>query len=95
MVEESKREGFRIGEYFIAFPPNEPFIKEDEDGKLFAAVDIFKIQKDNELVKFNEPVPQELEDAISDEFNRILDEALKLEKIADVDMVDQQVDINK
>ena len=78
--EQTKREGFRIGNYFISFPTNEAFIHEDANGNLFAAVDIFTIEGDN-LSKYEGKVPQELEDAISDEFNRILDAALANEKL--------------
>jgi len=80
-IDLNQREGFRIGNYFISFPPNEAFIKEDENGNLFAAVDIFTIDGDN-VTKFAGTVPKELEDAISDEFNRILDAAMQLEKEA-------------
>jgi len=80
-IDLNQREGFRIGNYFISFPPNEAFIKEDDEGRLFAAVDIFTIDGDN-VSKFVGEVPPELEDAISDEFNRILDAAMKLEKEA-------------
>jgi len=67
---ENLKEGFRVGEYFVSFPPGD-FIHEDENGKLFANVDVYKIHKDK-AQKINGAITPEVEQAISDELNRIL-----------------------
>lgn len=65
-------EGFRISDYFVTFPPGE-FVKEDEDGKLYVLVDIYKISKDNKATRMqNEQISEELHEQINDEINRLL-----------------------
>jgi hypothetical protein len=65
------RDGFRIGEYFISFPPGD-FVHENENGEMYMDVDIFKIEKDGSLHKANKQITPELEKAISEEINRML-----------------------
>jgi hypothetical protein len=74
---EDLKEGFRVGDYFCTFPPGE-FIKEDEDGNMFAMVDIFKIDQEGRATKVNGALTPELEDAIGEELNRLLTQALEL-----------------
>lgn len=72
--------GFRVGEYFVTFPPGD-FIKEDKDGKLYALVDIFKIDSNNKAVKLNQKsISKELEDQINEEINKFLYAAMNAEQ---------------
>lgn len=70
------RDGFRIGEYFISFPPGN-FVHEDENGEVYLDVDIFKIDKDGNLHKSNKEVTPELQEAINEEINRMLTAAIE------------------
>ena len=47
-LDQHKRPGFRIRDYFISFPSGE-FITENEDGTLGLMVDIFKMDVNNNL----------------------------------------------
>ena len=76
---ESKKEGFRIGDYFISFPPGD-FVKEEKNGRLSIEVEIFKIENDR-AIKVKEGIPPELEEAIGEEINRILLAAIEQENI--------------
>lgn len=69
------RDGFRIGEYFVSFPPGD-FVHEDEDGKMFIDIDVFKIEKDGSMNKVNKEITPELEQAINEEINRMLEAAI-------------------
>ena len=65
-------EGFRIGEYFVTFPPGE-FVKEDEDGHMYVLVDIYKINKDNKATRMqNEHISDELHEQINEQINKFL-----------------------
>ena len=72
-----KRPGFRVNDYFITFPEDE-FVKEDDEGKLYIIVDIFKLEKDSlTAVKIQkEDITPEIEDIISKEINRLLLEGI-------------------
>lgn len=48
-LEQHKRPGFRIKDYFVSIPVNENFITENEDGTMNIAVDIFKIDGNNKM----------------------------------------------
>lgn len=72
--------GFKVGEYFVTFPPGD-FIKEDEEGKMYAVVDIFKIDRNSKAVKVKqEEISKELEEQINDELNKFLLAAIQNEK---------------
>ena len=72
--------GFKVGEYFVTFPPGD-FIKEDNNGKIFAEVEIYKIDKHNKASKINQKeITKELEEQISDEINKFLLAAIDNEK---------------
>jgi hypothetical protein len=72
--------GFRVGEYFVAFPDGE-FIKEDADGKLFVLVDVYKIDPLNKAVKVDiKELPEGLDILINDEINKFLVAAIDAEK---------------
>lgn len=72
--------GFRVGEYFITFPPGD-FIKEDREGKLFAELDIYKIDKNNKASKASQKeITPELEQLINDELNKFLLAAIQNDK---------------
>lgn len=74
------RDGFRIGEYFVSFPPGD-FVHESEDGKMYIDVDIYRIEKDGSLHKVNKEITPELEQAINEEINRMLEAAVEEAKI--------------
>ena len=72
--------GFKVGEYFVTFPPGD-FIKEDKDGKMYAVVDIYKIEKNNKATKVKQDeLSKELEDQINDELNKFLLAAINYDK---------------
>ena len=72
--------GFRVGQYFCSFPEGE-FIKEDESGNLFVLVDIFKINKDDSVVKVQQDeLTPDIEEQINDAINKMLLEALANDK---------------
>jgi len=72
--------GFKVGEYFVTFPPGD-FIKEDADGKMYAVVDIYKIEKNNKATKVKQDsLTKELEEQINDELNKFLLAALLQDK---------------
>jgi len=81
---EQLKEGFRVGEYFVTFPPGD-FVHEDNDGKLSIDVDIYKIDKDR-AYKVNGQITEELENAISAELNRMLSAAVELYQEKDKDV---------
>ena len=79
----SGREGFRLGEYFIAFAPGE-FIKEDPDGKMYILIDIYKIHGDNKATKLMDgELPPELEETINKQINEYLLAAINKTKLED------------
>jgi hypothetical protein len=74
-----KKKGFRIGNYFVSFPEDE-FIKEDEDGKMFVLVDIYRLDNSNNAYKLEQhEITPEIEDLINNEINRMLNEAIEHE----------------
>lgn len=74
---DNDREGFRIGDYFVTFPPGD-FVKEDKNG-MYVMVDIYKIEN-NKAVKVNSKVSPEIEQYINEELNRILLQAVEADK---------------
>jgi hypothetical protein len=78
---DNKIEGFRVGEYLIAFPPGD-FVQEDENGEMFLLVDIYKIDNvTGESTKINKDgMPPELEEQINEELNKILLAAIEMEE---------------
>jgi len=76
----NKLDGFKMGEYFISFPPGD-FVKEDDQGT-YVIVDIYKINKDNDgytKVERDE-ISKDLEAQINEELNRMLLEAMNIWK---------------
>ena len=73
-----KLDGFKMGEYFISFPPGD-FVKEDDQGT-YVMVDIYKINKDNGgYNKVNrDEISKDLEEQINEELNRMLLEAMNI-----------------
>ena len=72
-------QGFKVGGYMICFPPGE-FVQEDEKGNMYVLVDIYKID-DGKAKKVNrDGVPEELEEQINAEINRMLLAAIENEK---------------
>jgi hypothetical protein len=84
LSKEQLKEGFRVGEYFVTFPPGD-FVHEDKNGNLSIDVDIYKIDKDR-AYKVNGQVTEELEKAISEELNRMLSAAVELYQEKDKDV---------
>lgn len=72
-------QGFKIGGYMICFPPGE-FVQEDDKGDMYVLVDIYKIDKDKAIKVNREGVPEELEEQINAEINRMLLAAIENEK---------------
>jgi hypothetical protein len=66
--------GFRVLDYFVTFPDGD-FIKEDENGKIYAIADIYYINKDKSVTKVKQLTP-EIEDLIGEQINKFLLEAL-------------------
>ena len=75
---DNNRDGFRIGEYFVTFPPGD-FVKEDSNG-MYIMVDVYKIEKNNQAVKVNAALTPGLEEMINEELNKMLAKALETEK---------------
>lgn len=75
---DNNRDGFRVGDYFVTFPPGD-FVKEDSKG-MYMMVDIYKIEKNNQAVKVNTKISPEIEQMINEELNKILLKALEMEK---------------
>lgn len=78
-MKDTERPGFRMGEYFITFPDDE-FVKEDADGRMYVLTDIYKIGKNNTTAKrvLQEEITPELEEMINVEINRLLRDGLNL-----------------
>jgi hypothetical protein len=78
-MNDTERPGFRMGEYFITFPDDE-FVKEDADGRMYVLTDIYKIGKNNTTAKrvSQEEITPELEEMINIEINRLLTDGLNL-----------------
>ena len=78
MAEEVKKEdlkeGFRVGDYFVTFPPGE-FIHENDKGEMFIDIDVYKMDKDR-LYKVNSQLTPEVEQMINEEINRMLTMAI-------------------
>lgn len=78
-IKLSSLEGFRLGDYMICFPPGE-FVQEDKKGNVYVLVDIYKIDNGKAKKVNREGVPEELEEQINSEINRVLLAAIEKEK---------------
>ena len=78
-MSNTEKPGFRMGEYFITFPDDD-FVKEDADGRMYVLTDIYKIGLNNTTAKrvSKEEITPELEQMINDEINRLLTDGLNL-----------------
>lgn len=75
------KEGIRIGRYFVAFPPGN-FIETDEDGGMHVIVEIYKIDRNDNVDKaLPEEITPDLEQAINDEINNMLLQAMQQEQV--------------
>lgn len=81
MYEKVKNlDGFRVGNYFVAFPPGN-FIKEDKDGNTYIEVEVYSLRKNGQAKKLDkESISPEADRIISEELNRLINEALLQEK---------------
>ena len=75
----SSLEGFKIGEYMICFPPGE-FVQEDDKGDMYVLVDIYRIDNGKAKKVNRDGIPEELEEQINAEINRMLLAAIDNEK---------------
>lgn len=72
-----KKEGFRIGNYFVTFPDDE-FVKEDENGNMYILADIYKIDDNKNVIRLKEEeITPEIESLINDEISRLLMDGIK------------------
>ena len=78
---DNQREGFRIGDYFVTFPPGD-FVKEDSKG-MYVMVDIYKVEN-KRAVKINGKISPEIEQYINEELNRILLEAAEFDGLKNI-----------
>jgi hypothetical protein len=78
---DNEREGFKVGEYFVTFPPGD-FVKEDKNG-MYVMVDVYKMEN-NKAVKVNSKIPPEVEQYINEELNRILLAAVEAHEDKDI-----------
>lgn len=77
---EKEIEGFRIGSYFVSFADKGSIINEDEQGRLYLEVDVFRIGTDESVTKLEQKeVTPDIEQMISDELSRILMENINTE----------------
>lgn len=84
-IDKNKRPGFRIKNYFVTFPEDE-FIKEDDNGRLYILADIYKIEGDKTTANKlqSDEITPEIEQLISDEVNRLLLEGIENDKKANI-----------
>lgn len=76
----NKLDGFRVGNYFVCFPPGD-FIKEDDNGNMYAEVEIYNLRKDGQAEKLSkDKISPEIDSIISEELNKLIQEALQMEK---------------
>lgn len=76
----NKLDGFRVGNYFVSFPPGD-FIKEDDNGNMYAEVEIYNMHKNGQAEKLSkDKIDPEVDRIISDELNKLIQEALQMEK---------------
>lgn len=73
-------DGFRVGQYFVCFPSGN-FIKEDDNGNMYAEVEIYILRRNGQAEKLGkEKIKPEVEQIISEELNRLISEAIDFEK---------------
>jgi hypothetical protein len=79
-LDQHKRPGFRIKDYFISFPEGE-FVHENDDGTMSLDIDIFRIDGNNNLVAMDEASKDAEIEALRPEIeawvNTALEEAIK------------------
>lgn len=76
----NKLDGFRVKDYFVSFPPGD-FIKEDDNGNMYAEVEIYNLRKDGQAEKLSkDKISPEIDKIISEELNKLIQEALQMEK---------------
>jgi hypothetical protein len=69
-------DGFKVGEYFISFPPGE-FVKEDDKGEMYVEVDVYQLDDKGETQKVNKKdITPDVHQLISEELNRIILKAI-------------------
>lgn len=75
---DNEKPGFRMGEYFVTFPEDE-FVKEDEDGRMYVLTEIYKIRnnKTTAIKLKQEEITPEIEEMINEEINRLILEGMK------------------
>ena len=81
-LDQHKRPGFRIKDYFVSIPVHENFLSENEDGTMNIAVDIFKIDGNNNMIATDQSsmLKEELDELqiqIEAWINKALEEAIE------------------
>jgi hypothetical protein len=85
-LDQHKRPGFRIKDYFISIPIHEDFLFENDDGTMKMSIDIFKIDGNNNMIAVDqEKMDQEefsdlqihIEAWINEALTRAIEEAEK------------------
>ena len=81
-LDQHKRPGFRIKDYFVSIPVHENFLSENEDGTMNIAVDIFKIDGNNNMTatdqsNMSKEELDELQIQIEAWINKALEEAIE------------------
>lgn len=77
ILDENKRPGFLIDDFFITFPEEGEIIEEHEDGSMSVLVDIYKIDGDKKISVAKDQVTPELEEKISEQINQFLLDAVE------------------
>ena len=77
---EDKRPGFMIDDYLITFPPFGDLIEEHEDGSLSVLLDIYKVDGETKTRADQADLTPELEKKINAYINKMLEDAIELEK---------------
>ena len=77
---EDKRPGFMIDDYLVTFPPFGDIIQEHEDGSLSVLLDIYKVDGETKTRADQADLTPELEKKINAYINKMLEDAIELEK---------------
>jgi hypothetical protein len=77
---EDKRPGFMIDNYLVTFPPFGDLIEEHEDGSLSVLLDIYKVDGETKIRADQSDITPELEVKINAYINKMLEDAIELEK---------------
>jgi hypothetical protein len=77
---ENKRPGFMIDNYLITFPPFGDIVEEHEDGSMSVLIDVYKVDGETKTRAEQSDITPELEKKINAYINKMLEDAIELEK---------------